>query len=55
MIPKNLGKIFFGLMNRKLNFLEGLSCVTAVRKLTQHFIKKTSYQQSYTVVSYELL
>ncbi len=45
-IPKTFGQIFCGLMKQKLNFLEGVCPVTSGVKPTQHFIKKTSYQQS---------
>lgn len=40
MITKTFGKIFFGLMRKKFNFLEGLCAVTSGIKLTQHLNKK---------------
>ncbi len=49
-IPKTFGQIFCGLMRQKLNFLEGVCPVTSGVKPTQHFIKRTSYQQSNAVV-----
>ncbi len=48
--PKTFGQIFCGLMRQKLNFLEGVCLVTSGVKPTQHFIKRTSYQQSNMVV-----
>ncbi len=50
IIPKTFGQIFCGLMRQKLNFLEGVCPVTSGIKATQHFIKRTSYQQSNMVV-----
>ncbi len=50
IIPKPFGQIFCGLMGQKLNFLEGVCPVTSDVKPTQHFIKRTSYQQSNMVV-----
>ncbi len=49
-IPKTFGQIFCGLMRQKLNILEGVCPVTSGVKPTQHFIKRTSYQQSNMVV-----
>ncbi len=40
------GQIFCGLMRQKFNFLEGVCPVTSGVKQTQHFIKRTLYQQS---------
>ncbi len=48
--PQAFGQIFCGLMRQKLNFLEGVCPVTSGVKPTQHFIKRTSYQQSNMVV-----
>ncbi len=50
IIPKIFGQIFCGLMRQKLNFLEGACPVTSGVKPTQHFIKRTSYQQLNMVV-----
>ncbi len=50
IIPKTFGQIFCGLMRQKLNFLEGVCPVTSGVKPTQHFIKRTSSQQSNMVV-----
>ncbi len=44
--PQEFCQIFCGLMRQKLNFLEGVCPVTSGEKPTQHFIKRTSYQQS---------
>ncbi len=51
IIPKTFGQIFCGLMRQKFNFLEGVCPVTSGIKPTQHFIKRTSYQQSNMVVA----
>ncbi len=48
--PQDFWQIFCGLMRQKLNFLEGVGPVTSGEKPTQHFIKRTSYQQSNTVL-----
>ncbi len=50
IISETFGQIFCGLMGQKLNFLEGVCPVTSGVKPTQHFIKRTSYQQSNMVV-----
>ncbi len=50
IIPKTFRQIFCGLMRQKLNFLEGVCPVTSGVKPSQHFIKRTSYQQSNMVV-----
>lgn len=43
-------EIFCELTRQKLNFLEGFSPATSDIKLTQHFMKITTYQQSNSVV-----
>ncbi len=50
IIPKTFGQIVCVLMRQKLNFLEGGCPVTSGIKPSQHFIKRTSYQQSNMVV-----
>ncbi len=50
IIHKTFGQIFCGLMQQKLNILEGVCPVTSGVKPAQHFIKRTSYQQSNMVV-----
>ncbi len=50
IIPDTFGQVFCGLMRQKLNFLEGAYPVTSGIKPIQHFIKRTSYQQSNMVV-----
>ena len=45
MIPKTFGKILCGLMRQKLNFLEGVCPIPSGIEVTQHFRKRTSYQQ----------
>ena len=45
IIPNTFELIFCGLMRQKLNFLEVVCPVTSGVKPTQHFIKRTSYQQ----------
>ncbi len=45
MIPKTFGKILCGLTRQKFNFLEGVCPITSGLKVTQHFRKRTSYQQ----------
>ncbi len=50
IIPKTFGQIICGLMQQKFNFLEGVCPTTSGIKPTQHFIKRTSYQQSNMVV-----
>lgn len=42
LIPR-LGKIFYGLMRGKLNFLEGMCFVTTSVNVTQRFRKRTLY------------
>ncbi len=49
IIPKTFGQIFCGLM-RLINFLKGVCPITSGVKLTQDFIKRTSYHQSNMVV-----
>ncbi len=49
-VIKTFGQIFCGLMRQKFNFLEGVCPITFGIKLTQVFIKRTSYQQSNMVV-----
>ncbi len=44
IIPKTFGQIFCGLIQQKLNFLEGVCPITSGVKPTQHFTKRTSYQ-----------
>lgn len=51
ILHKTFGKLVYRVMRQKLNFLGGLTLVTASIILTQHFIKnKTSYTQSDMVV-----
>ncbi len=50
IIPKTFGQIFCGLMRQKFNFMAGVCPITSDVKPTQHFIKRTSYQQSNMVV-----
>lgn len=48
-------EIFCELTRQKLNFLEGFSPATSDIKLTQHFMKITTYQQSNSVVWWSLV
>ncbi len=48
--PKTFGQIIYGLMRQKLSLLESVCPVTSGVKPTQHFIHRTSYQQSNMVV-----
>lgn len=50
MIPKTLGIILCELMRQCWDFFKGLNPVTCGVKLTQHFINRTSHQQSDVVV-----
>ncbi len=50
IIPKIFGQIFCELMQQKFIFFEGACPVTSDEKPAQHFIKRTSYQQSNMVV-----
>ena len=48
--PQTFGKIFSEIPRQKMNFLEGMCLVIFGIKLTQHFTKRISYQQSNIVV-----